>query len=303
MSTSEVVRDVLWTERYRPKALADLAVEEQTRTILQSYVDAGEIPHLCLVGPPGSGKTTVARILIKALDCISLPLNASAERGIDTVREKIGAFATAIMGRRWNIVFLDEADAMTSDAQTAMRNLMESYAERTRFILTANYEHRIIEPIKSRCQLFTLGRPPLRERARILISVLKQEGVEASPQTVVSYAERYPDMRRMLMAAQKAWLSARGKPLAPATEAGLRDGKQLLDALLQKNWMQFRSLTTQGDFDTLQALRDLFWAIPNDHAMAGFMRHKIGRGVHEMGFTPDPIILFLGVIAEVMEGL
>jgi ATPase family associated with various cellular activities (AAA) len=301
---SDVVAGVLWTEKYRPTQLADLALEAETRQLLQSYIDAGEIPHLLLIGPAGSGKTTVARILGRALDASVLTLNASSERGIDTVREKIGSFVTAIMGFRWNLVFLDEADAMTADAQTALRNLIESYADRSRFILTANYGHRIINPIQSRCQVVMLGRPPLKERYRILISVLEAEGITATPQVGLSYAEKYPDLRQMLMAAQKAWLSAgKAKTLPLATHGSAITGAEMFTALTGKNWQAFRRVTTAPDFDATTALRNLFHAVPDEYERAGFLRHIIGKGVHETGFTPDPVILFLGVVAEAMEGL
>lgn len=299
---SDVISGVLWTEKYRPTELSEVALEDETRQVLQQYIDAGELPHLLLIGPPGSGKTTVSRILINALDCMSLNLNASAERGIDVVREKIGAFVTAITMARWNIVFLDEGDAMTSEAQTAMRNQMESYAERARFIITANYSHRIIAPIQSRCQVLTFGRPPFKERYRILASVLQKEGIAAEPAVMASYAERYPDMRDMLFAAQRAYLG-NNKVLPPASQTGAVTGADLYQLLMQKNWTAFRRLTTAGDFDVQQALREMFWAVPDEHPRAGFLRHTFGRGVHETGFTPDPIILFLGVVAEAMDGL
>lgn len=300
---SDVLTDVLWTEKYRPTALDQLALEDETRAVLSAYLKAGEIPHLLLVGPPGSGKTTVARIIYRALDCQQLVLNASTERGIDVVREKIGTFVTGMMAARWNIVFLDEADAMTSDAQTAMRNLIESYADRARFILTANLGHKIIGPIQSRCQVLTLGRPPLKERLRILMSVLKAEGIKAEPKVVLGYAEKFPDMRRMLMGAQRAYLGAKDGVLPPALSGDLTTGAELFDFLTAKNWTALRRLTSVGDFDPQQALREMFWAVPDAHPKAGFLRHILGRGVHETGYTPDPVILFLSVCSEVMEGL
>lgn len=297
------VQDVLWVEKFRPTKLEEVALEPATRTLIAEYIAAREIPHLLMVGPPGSGKTTVARILYKALDCRVMTLNASMERGIDTVREKIRAFASAISGARWNVIFLDEADALTADAQTALRNLIEAYAEGARFILTANLGHKIIGPIQSRCQMLTLGRPPFQERYRILASVLATEGITAEPTTILGYAEKYPDMRRMLMAAQKAWLGTARTGLPPAVEGERASGTDLFKMVLEKNWTALRRQSTDGAFDHQQALRELFWSVPDEHGKAGYLRHVFGRGVHETGFTPDPVVLFLAVCAEAMEGV
>jgi len=316
-----VLTDILWTEKYRPTSLADVALEPETRQVLESYIEAGEIPHLLLVGPPGGGKTTIARILIAALDAQVLPLNASVDRSIETVRGKIGRFVTSVLMAKWNVVFLDEADEMTSDAQTGLRNLIEQYAERSRFVLTANKGWKIIAPIQSRCQVFKLGAPPLKERWRILSAVLAAEGIEADPQLILGYAEKYPDMRRMLMAAQTAYLASSNhsddcavghgggcdcpapRQLPPATEAVTVGGDELFALLQAKDFVSLRGRSTLSDFDHQQALRDLFWAVPDDHPKAGLLRHVIGRGVHESGYTPDPVVLFLSVCQEAINGL
>jgi len=300
--TSEVLTNLLWTEKYRPTELSELALDDEVRALLESYIEAGEIPHLLFVGPPGCGKTTIARILISKLDCVRLTLNASDERGIDVVREKVGTFAAAVTGVRWNIVFLDEGDGLTSDAQTSLRNHIEAYADQTRFIITANLGHKIIPAIQSRCQVIALGSPPLKERFRVLSAVLKAEGIEAEAPTIFGYAEKYADMRTMLLTAHRAVLANRGT--LPVVEAKVgASGATLLEIINTKNWKRLREVTTSGEFEAGRALRDLFWSIPDDHPKVGFLRLVIARGVHETGFTPDPVVLFLGVCAEAMEGL
>ncbi len=297
----DVLEDVLWTEKYRPTRLEDVALDDDNRAVLSAYLAAGEVPHILFVGPPGTGKTTLSRIIYRALDCDHMVLNASNERGIDVVREKILPFARNRSTARLSIVFMDEFDATTKDTQTALRNLIENYSEETRFILTANEQYRVLDAIQSRCQVINLVAPPFEERFRVLAAVLKQEGIKATAKVTATYATHYTDMRKMLMGAQRAYL-AKGM-LPPAQEVQAVNGEAVLTLLLAKNWTGLRRLTATAGFDPSQGLRELFWAVPDEHDKAGFLRHIVGRAVHESGFTPDPVILFLATCAECLEGL
>lgn len=292
--------NVLWTEKYRPTSLNEVALTDETRAVLEEWLEGGEIPHLLLTGPAGCGKTTVAKILVDHLDCAVLLLNASAERGIDTIRDKVGTFSKARMMGKWNIVFLDEADALTPDAQTAMRNLMEAYASRTRFILTANYPWKIIDPIKSRCQEFAMGEIPVKERFKVLSRVLQAEEIEVdNPKTILGYAERFTDMRRMLQAAQKSVLENSG--FLDEVSGVFVDPADLYQAVANGDWDACLTYAKDRAFDCRKALSDLFWAIPDDFSHAASWRAKVGKAVHESGYTPDPIILFLATCAELID--
>jgi len=149
-----------WTEKYRPKKLNDIVGQKHIVERLQSYVKAQNMPNLLFAGPPGVGKTTSALALARDLFGESyrdsfLELNASDERGIDVVRGQIKDFArTVALSGTFKIIFLDEADSLTSDAQHALRRTMEKYSSTTRFILSCNYSSKIIEPIQSRCSVF-----------------------------------------------------------------------------------------------------------------------------------------------------
>lgn len=294
------IQDVLWVEKYRPKTLEELALSDENRTLLETYIEAGEIPHLLLLGPAGVGKTTLARILLRVLDCAELRLNASNERGIDTIRDKIGTFVRGRLGRAWNIVFLDEADAMTRDAQTALRNMMESFAGRSRFILTANFGYRIIDPIQSRCVLVELQQLEPEARWNVLCDILEREGIEFDEDIAFTYAESFPDLRRMIMGAQKAIL---GKgSLVPAHEVTL-SGDDLWEAVADQNWNVLREVCKGGLLDHRKALTDLFWAIPEDYPKVAALRAILGHAVRDSVFAPDPVVHFLGTVAECMGEL
>ena len=154
------MKDV-WTEKYRPKNLSEVVGQEDVVSRLKSYVATGSFPHLMFAGPPGTGKTTCAMAFTKEV-CgddwkgAFLELNASDERGIQVVRTKIKDFArTATFGEmKVKFIFLDEADALTSEAQAALRRTMEKFTQTCRFILSCNYSSKIIEPIQSRCAVF-----------------------------------------------------------------------------------------------------------------------------------------------------
>jgi len=158
----------IWIEKYRPKKLSEVVGQPEVTSRLKSYIESGNLPHLLFAGPPGTGKTTCAIALSRELFGDNWrdnfhELNASDERGIDVVRGKIKEFArTSPIGMTgFKIIFLDEADALTPDAQSALRRTMERYSQTCRFILSCNYSSKIIEPIQSRCAVFRFR--PLKE--------------------------------------------------------------------------------------------------------------------------------------------
>ncbi len=166
---SRAGREEVWIEKYRPQSLADVRGHEDIVGRLQSYVSRNDLSHFLFSGPAGTGKTTCASAIARELYGEDwrenfLELNASDERGIDVVRDRIKNFArTSFGGHEYRIIFLDEADALTSDAQSALRRTMEQFSNNVRFILSCNYSSQIIDPIQSRCSVFRFS--PLGDEA------------------------------------------------------------------------------------------------------------------------------------------
>jgi len=196
----------IWTEKYRPKTLNEMVLSPDNRNYFSSL--KGEVPNLLFIGTPGIGKTTIAKVIVQdILKCQYLYINASDENGIDTIRNKVNNFSqTKSFDGNIKIVILDECDGITIDGQRALRNTMEEYSAYTRFILTANYKHKIIPPIQSRAQCFDLN-PVISDVVTRIGYILKCENIDI-PNTeklnlVKVIKENFPDIRKTINVIQK----------------------------------------------------------------------------------------------------
>jgi len=209
MSINEQLMNI-WVEKYRPTKLADMVLSESLRAYIEECKRKDEIPNMLLVGNAGTGKTTLAKVIInEILDAQYLYINASEKNGIDEVRTSILTFAqTKSLDGKIKVIFLDEFDNFTDAGQRALRNVMEEYAGNTRFILTGNYLHRIIQPIQSRCQVFTDFTPPIGEYAKRIGFILRQEKTQVEKEQIEKIKEviryHYPDLRRIINYIQRS---------------------------------------------------------------------------------------------------
>ena len=284
----------IWCERYRPTKLDDLILDEGSLRVVSQFKE--EIPNLLFVGSPGTGKTTLARIIVNdILGCNFLYINASDESGIDTIRHNITNFAqTKSFDGKVKVVVLDEADGLTSQAQAALRNTMETYAKYCRFILTANYKHKIIPALQSRCQSIDL-KPEIKQAAKRCFNILQQENVTVSDEQKKKFGQlvkrTFPDLRKTINELQKSVVdgelfidsSGSDSELLKAVAEGLKEDSLKVRKYLIENEDRF-----QGDYDTLLAnLLDYLYDQPIDEFKKKQMITIIADHLYKSAFVVD----------------
>ena len=194
----------LWVEKYRPTDLSTYVGNEHLKEKVKVYLESEDVPHLLLFGKAGTGKTTLAKIVVNNIDCDYMYINASDENKVDDVRNKIKTFASSVGFKSLKVIILDECDYLTPNAQAALRNLMETFSKHCRFILTCNYVERIIDPIQSRCQSYKVVPPSKKEVAQQMVNILKEENCTFELDDIALIVNAgYPDIRRVINSAQR----------------------------------------------------------------------------------------------------
>jgi len=199
----EQINHSLWVEKYRPSKLDDYVGNEHLKNKVSGYIENEDVPHLLFFGKAGTGKTTLAKLIVSSIECDFMMINASDENNVETVRNKVKNFASSMGFKKYKIIILDEFDYMTPQAQAILRNLMETFSRHCRFILTCNYIEKIIEPIQSRCQTFQITPPTKKDVAIQMSKILKSESVEFDPKDLVPIIDSsYPDIRKIINTCQ-----------------------------------------------------------------------------------------------------
>jgi DNA polymerase III delta prime subunit len=189
----------LFVEKYRPSSLENYVGNEHLKTTISKYLEQNDIQNLIFYGQAGGGKTTLAKLIVNNLNCDYLYINASDERGIETIRDKVSGFASVASFKPLKVVILDEADFLTIQAQASLRNVIETFSRTTRFIMTCNFVERIIDPLQSRCQVIKIVPPSKSEVAKHLAWILEKESISYTLEDIkVVVNQYYPDLRKCL---------------------------------------------------------------------------------------------------------
>ena len=200
---TQEVNNSLWVEKYRPSKLDEYVGNDHLKQKVADYLESGDVPHLLFFGKAGTGKTTLAKLIVNSIDCDHIVINASDENNVDTVRNKVKGFASTIGFRNSKIVILDEFDYMTPNAQAILRNLMETFSKHCRFILTCNYVEKVIDPIQSRCQTFQIVPPTKKDVAVQISQILGKENIKFELKDLVPIIDSsYPDIRKIINTCQ-----------------------------------------------------------------------------------------------------
>tara|TARA_R110002051_G_scaffold60795_2_gene111568 strand:+ start:256 stop:1164 length:909 start_codon:yes stop_codon:yes gene_type:complete len=236
----------IWCEKYRPSTLDEIVLDKSTKNYFNKVQQDKNIPNVLFVGKPGIGKTSLAKIIVKdILKCQYLYINASDENGIDTIRTKVLNFAqTKSLFGQIKVIILDECDGLSIDAQKALRNSIEEYHDLTRFVLTANYKHKIIPALQSRCQVFDITYDK-NEYLTKLISIVKAEEIKINKENFTNIVNScYPDFRKGINTLQKYYLSDGENTTGTITTEFLAG---LIDLLSQKKYFLIRKTIIENE--------------------------------------------------------
>lgn len=305
------MEEFLWAQKYRPKTVQDTILTPELKATFKQFVDQKNIPNLLLSGPPGIGKTTIAIAMLEELQCDYIVINGSLNGNIDTLRNEISSFASAISfggGRKY--IILDEADYLNANStQPALRNFMEEFSKYCGFILTCNFVNRIIEPLQSRCSIidFNVSKQDRIKLASAFLRracyILDEENIQHDKAVVAQVVEKFfPDWRRVLNELQR--YSATGSIdsgiLVNLSEESV---KQMFEHLKERRWKEMRKWVNENlDSDTASLYRTIYDAAekyikPNSIPM---MVVLLAKYQYQQAFVADAEVNFVALLTEIM---
>jgi len=305
--------EFIWTESYRPKTISECILPEETKKTFQKFVEKGEVPNLLLSGPPGCGKTTVAKALCNELGVDFYVINGSDEgRFLDTVRNNAKNFASTVSlssTAKHKVIIIDEADNTTPDVQLCLRAFTEEFIRNCRFIFTCNYKNKIIAPLHSRCAVVDFGIKS-KDRPKLALSffertkeVLDKEKIKYDEKVLVQIIQKYfPDWRRVLNELQRYSVSGKidSGILAAFEEVKTND---LVKYLKEKNFPEVRKWVVNNlDNDPSIIIRSVYDCcyntLENSSIPAAIL--VIAKYQYQMAFVADQEVNLMALMTELM---
>ena len=296
----------LLVEKYRSKTLDEYVGNENIKATISKYVSQNDIQNLIFYGPAGTGKTTLAKLIVNNIDCDYLYINASDERGIETIRDKVQGFASSASFKPLKVVILDEADFLTIQAQASLRNVIETFSRSTRFILTCNYIERIIDPLQSRCQVLKIVPPSMKEVAAHIAGILDKEGVEWAKETLGPIVKQYyPDIRKILGTAQLSTIDNK-IVLDKSILVSNNYIEQVINELKTgKNWKTIRQIIADSNINDYDELFKALYENASVYAggQEGLVTIIIEEYQYHSNFRIDKEINIMACIAKIIQML
>jgi replication factor C small subunit len=295
----------LLVEKYRPTSLEYFVGNEHIKKTMSQYLDQNDIQNFIFYSTPGTGKTTLAKLIVKNLDCDYLYINASDERGIETIRDKVSGFASTMSFKSIKVVILDEADFLTIQAQASLRNVIETFSRNTRFILTCNFVERIIDPLQSRCQVLKIVPPTKKDVAKHAAWILDQEKISFELEDVATIVNQfYPDLRKILNTIQ---LSTHNNTLTVDKSILVSSNymTQILKLLCGKkpDWKEIRQIIANANVQDFEELYRFLFDNAEHYANGneGMVAYYINEYSFQSTFRIDKEINALALISKLIE--
>jgi replication factor C small subunit len=295
----------LFVEKYRSKVLDEYVGNENIKKTIAQYLTQNDIQNLIFYGPAGTGKTTLAKLIVNNLDCDYIYINASDERGIETIRDKVSGFASTASFKPLKVVILDEADFLTIQAQASLRNVIETFSRTTRFIMTCNYVERIIDPLQSRCQVLKIVPPTKVDVAMHIAGIMEKENIVFEREDLKTIVNQfYPDLRKCLNTIQ---LSTRDGMLVIDKSVLVSSNymTQVLKELTQKkpNFNNIRQIIANANVQDFEELYRYLYDNASIYAPGseGMVAVYVNEYSYQANFRIDKEINAMALISKLIE--